>query len=225
MSPGGGVGVLGGTFNPIHLGHLRVAEEVCEILGLARVVFVPCAEPPHKEGEREALAPASLRCEWTRRAIQDNPRFAVDPLETLRPGPSYSVDTLRSFGERLAPEKPIFLIGEDAFAEIETWREPGALFTLSHFAVVTRPPGRGRSLAEQLPASLAPHFDLDQDGESGRHRTARTWIRRIRVSALDISGTDIRRRIREGHSVRYLVPEAVRREVIESGIYRARDRA
>ena len=225
MSPGGGVGVLGGTFNPIHLGHLRAAEEVCEILGLERMVFVPSAEPPHKEGERDLLAPASLRCEWTRRATADNPRFAVDPMEIERSGPSYSVDTLRRFGERMAPEKPIFVIGEDAFAEIETWREPSTLFTLSHFAVITRPPGRGGRLAEQLPARLAPHFDLDQGGELGRHRTAQTWIRRIRISALDVSGTDIRRRIREGRSVRYLIPEAVRSEVIESGIYQTRSRA
>jgi nicotinate-nucleotide adenylyltransferase len=223
MSPGGGIGILGGTFNPIHLGHLRAAEEVCEILGLERVVFVPSAEPPHKEGEHEVIAPAKLRCEWVRRAIADNPRFEVDPLEIERPGPSYSVETLRSFGERLAPEKPIFVIGQDAFAEIETWREPSTLFTLAHFAVITRPPGVEETLAEQLPARFAQQFDLE--GEFGRHRTAGTWIRRIHISALDVSATDIRRRIREGRSVRNLIPEAVRREVISSGVYTERKRA
>jgi nicotinate-nucleotide adenylyltransferase len=225
MSPRGGIGILGGTFNPIHLGHLRAAEEVSEILDLERVVFVPSAEPPHKEGERERIAPAKLRCEWVRRAIADNPRFAVDPLEIERTGPSYSVATLRSFGERLAPEKPIFVIGQDAFAEIETWREPSALFTLSHFAVINRPPGGEDSLAEQLPARFAQLFDLDREGEFGRHRTAGTWIRRIRISALDVSATDIRRRIREGRSVRYLVPEMLRREVTRSGTYAEKNQA
>jgi nicotinate-nucleotide adenylyltransferase len=225
MSPGGGIGVLGGTFNPIHLGHLRAAEEVCEILGLERMVFVPSAEPPHKEGEQEVIAPAKLRSEWTRRAIADNPRFALDLLEIERSGPSYTIDTLRSFGERLAPEKPIFVIGQDAFAEIETWRDPSTLFTLSHFAVITRPPVGEGSLAGQLPARFAQDFDLDSKGKLGRHRTAATWIRWIHISALDVSSTDIRRRIREGHSVRYLLPAAVRREVISSGIYAERNQA
>ena len=223
MSRGGGIGILGGTFNPIHLGHLRAAEEVCEILGLERVVFVPSAEPPHKEGERGVIAPAKLRCEWVRRAIADNPRFEMDLLEFDRHGPSYTVETLRSFGERLAPEKPVFVIGQDAFAEIETWREPSTVFTLAHFAVITRPPGRERTLAEQLPASVAQQFDLE--GDFGRHRSAGTWIRRLHISALDVSATDIRRRIREGHSVRYLIPETVRREVISSGIYTERNLA
>jgi nicotinate-nucleotide adenylyltransferase len=225
MSPGGGIGILGGTFNPIHLGHLRAAEEITEILGLERVVFVPSAEPPHKEGEHDVIAPARLRCKWVRRAIADHSRFAVDPLEVERSGPSYTVETLRSFGERLAPEKPIFVIGEDAFAEIETWREPSTLFTLSHFAVMTRPPLGGGSLAARLPAKFARHFDLDREGEFGRHRTAGTWIRRIRISALDISATDIRTRIREGRSVRYLIPETVRREIVESGIYAERSQS
>ncbi len=225
MSPRGGIGVFGGTFNPIHLGHLRAADEVCEILDLARVVFVPSAVPPHKETEHGVVAPAEVRCEWVRRAIEDDPRFAVDTLEIERSGPSYSVDTLRSFGERLAPEKPIFVIGEDAFAEIETWRDPSTLFTLSHFAVITRPPVEEASLADRLPAKFAEHFDLDREGELGRHRTAGTWIRRIHISALDVSASDIRRRIREGRSVRYLIPETVREEIIASGYYTERDEA
>ena len=225
MNPGGGIGVLGGTFNPIHLGHLRAAEEVSEVLGLESMLFVPSAQPPHKEGAEEVIAPAKLRCEWVRRAIADNPRFALDLLEIERPGPSYTVDTLRSFGERLAPEKPIFVIGQDAFAEIETWRDPSTLFTLAHFAVITRPPAGESSLAEQLPARFAQQFDLEREGEFGRHRTAETWIRWIQISALEVSSTDIRKRIREGRSVRYLLPAAVRREVIGSGVYAEGNRA
>ena len=222
MSPRGGIGILGGTFNPVHVGHLRAAEEVSEILGLERVVFVPSAEPPHKEGEREAIAPAKLRCEWVRLAVADNPGFALDTLEVERPGPSYTVDTLRIFGQRLAPEKPVFVIGDDAFAEIEAWREPSTLFTLAHFAVISRPPAAEASLAERLPAKFAEHFELDRKGELGRHRTAGSWLRRVEISALDISATDIRRRIREGRSVRYLIPETLREQVIGSGVYAQR---
>jgi nicotinate-nucleotide adenylyltransferase len=189
------------------------------------MLFVPSAQPPHKEGADQVIAPAKLRCEWVRRAIADNPRFALDLLEIERPGPSYSVDTLRSFGERLAPEKPIFVIGQDAFAEIETWRDPSTLFTLAHFAVITRPPAGESSLAEQLPARFAQQFDLEREGEFGRHRTAETWIRWIQISALEVSSTDIRRRIREGRSVRYLLPAAVRRDVIGSGVYSEGNRA
>jgi nicotinate-nucleotide adenylyltransferase len=201
---------------------LRAAEEVCEILGLERMVFVPSAEPPHKEGEHQVIAPAELRCEWVRRAIADNPRFALDLLETRRPGPSYSVDTLRSFADRLAPEKPVFVIGQDAFAEIETWRDPATLFTLAHFAVITRPAAGQRPLAGKLPAKFANHFDLDREAELARHRSAETWIRWVRISALEISSTEIRGRIRKHRSVRYLLPEAVWREVVGSRIYAER---
>jgi nicotinate-nucleotide adenylyltransferase len=225
MSPGGGIGVLGGTFNPIHVGHLRAAEEVCEILGLERVVFVPSAEPPHKEGEHQLIAPARLRCEWVRRAIADNPRFDIDLLEIERPGPSYTVDTLRSFAKRLAPEKPVFVIGRDAFAEIETWRDPATLFTLAHFAVIDRPGSGGGAPVGWLPARFAPDFDLDDQGGFGRHRSAETWIRWLQVAALEVSSTDIRRRIREGRSVRYLLPAVVQHEVVASGVYAERSAA
>ena len=224
MSPGGGIGVLGGTFNPIHLGHLRAAEEVCEILGLERVVFVPSAEPPHKEGEREAIAPAKLRCEWVRRADRGQSPLRAGPLEIERSGPSYSVDTLRSFGERLAPEKPVFVIGQDAFAEIETWREPATLFTLAHFAVITRPPAARPHWPSGFPRGSRSTSIWTAKGNSAA-TAAGTWIRRVQISALDVSATDIRRRIREGRSVRYLIPEAVRREVIGSGVYAERSQA
>ena len=146
------IGILGGTFNPIHFGHLRAAEEVAEVLGLARMVFVPSADPPHKSNRpHDRIAPAAQRLDWVELAIRDNPLFEVDSLEIDRGGASYSVETLRVFGERLAPAKPVFTIGQDAFVEIDSWRDPAALFECAHFAVMTRPPVALLSLSDWMP--------------------------------------------------------------------------
>jgi nicotinate-nucleotide adenylyltransferase len=217
--PGQGLtGLFGGTFNPIHLGHLRAAEEAREALGLERVIFVPSADPPLKRGGA-CLAPARLRLAWVERAIAGNPGFAVDALELERAGPSYSVDTLRAFGERLAPGRPVFVIGSDAFAELGLWREPKTLLALAHFAVVTRPPHAAATLADAIPAELAAELVLAPGGREARHRTAGTWLRLVPISALEISSTDVRRRLSEGRSVRYLLPEPVLDEILQSGVY------
>jgi nicotinate-nucleotide adenylyltransferase len=217
------VGVFGGTFNPIHVAHLRAAEEVAEQLGLAKVIFVPSAAPPHKAGAPgDPLAPADLRLAWARLAVAGNPHFEVDPIEVERGGPSYSVDTLRALAKRTAPEPPVFVVGCDAFAEMGSWREPRALFALAHFAVMTRPPASGARLSDWLPKCVADDVDLAADGRSGRHRRAGTWLRQIEISGLDVSASDLRRRLREGRSVRYLLPEPVREAVIGSGVYAGR---
>ena len=214
------VGLFGGTFNPIHLGHLRAAEAVAEAVDLERLIFVPSAEPPHKTRSRGGpIAPAEQRLAWVRAAVANNPRFAVDALEIERGGPSYSLDTLRTFHARLAPELPVFVIGLDAFSELDSWHEPGALFSLAHFAVITRPPVTRGKLADWLPKCARDDVVLASDGLSGRHRSGDSWVRLIEISALDVSASEIRARLREGRSVRYLLPEAVLTAVMESGAY------
>ena len=214
------VGVFGGTFNPIHVGHLHAAQEVCESLDLERMVFVPAAEPPHKtSGDDDPIAPAAERLAWVRAAVEDNPRFEADPLEIERGGASYSVDTLRVLGRRLAPDRPVFVIGHDAFVEIGTGREPEELFTLAHFAVMTRPPLVTGSLADWLPKCVRDDVRIATDGLSGRHRSAPTWTRLLEIAALDVSASEIRARLREGRSVRYLLTENVREAVERSGVY------
>lgn len=218
------VGVYGGTFNPIHVGHLRAAEEVAEALDLARVLFVPSAVPPHKADDPDdAIAPAALRLDWVRRAIADNPGFAADPVEVERGGASYLVETLGALRARLAPsdEEPVFLVGSDAFAEMGAWREPAALFALAHYAVMVRPPLRTGSLADWLPTAVRDEIELAPDGRSGRHRRAGTWLRLVEIAGFDVSASDLRARLREGRSVRYLLPESIRDAVLESGVYRA----
>lgn len=219
------VGLFGGTFNPIHLGHLRAAEEVAEGLDLERVVFLPCAQPPHKRDSHDVLAPAHERLEWVRCAIAGNPRFAVDPVELEREGPSYSVDTLRGFAGHSGAVPPVFVIGVDAFAEIDSWKEPEALFSLASFAVLNRPPAVASELSACLPRSGREVLELCADGISARHAKARTWVRLVQITALDISATDVRARVRAGLSVRYLVPETVREAILESDAYRKRESA
>jgi nicotinate-nucleotide adenylyltransferase len=214
------VGIFGGTFNPIHLGHLRAAEELREALDLERVIFVPAARPPHKAGSREdPIAPAAERLRWVRAAVEGHPGFEADSLEIDRDGPSYSVDTLRAIGARTGPGLPVFALGCDAFAELGSWREPRSLFSLAHFAVMTRPPVTRGSLAEWLPKCVRDDVEVSADGLSGRHRAAATWIRLLPILALDISSSDIRARIHAGRSVRFLVPEAVREAVENNPLY------
>jgi nicotinate-nucleotide adenylyltransferase len=215
------IGVFGGTFNPVHTGHLRAAEEVVEVLDLERMVFVPSADPPHKTDlADDRIAPAELRLEWVQLAIRDNPRFEVDPLEIERGGASYSVETLRAIGERIAPEKPVFTIGHDAFVEIDSWREPEALFELAHFAVITRPPVARVPLTDWLPRCVRSAVEPDPGGRVAWHRRANTWIRLLDIPALDISSSDIRLRLRDGRSLRYLLPLDVAEAVEKSGAYR-----
>lgn len=214
------IGVFGGTFNPIHVGHLRAAEEVAEQLELERVLFVPSAEPPHKaDAHGDPIAPAALRLAWVRAAIEDNPRLAVDALEIERGGRSFTVDTLERLAKRTAPERPVFVIGCDAFALLDSWREPERLLALAHFAVMTRPPFEAGQLSDWLPDHLRGELDLEADGRSAIHRQTGGFVRAVRVSALDVSSSDIRTRIRAGRSVRYLLPEPVRHAVLESGVY------
>ena len=214
------IGVFGGTFNPIHVGHLRAAEDVAEQLELDRVLFVPSAEPPHKSGSRgDPIAPAALRLDWVRAAIADNPRLEVDPIEIERGGRSFTVETLERIGRRTAPERPVFVIGCDAFTLLDSWREPERLVALGNFAVMARPPAEVGQLADWLPAFLRDRVELAPDGRSARHRHAGTWIRAVRVCAFDVSSSDVRARIRAGRSVRYLLPEPVRKAALESGVY------
>jgi nicotinate-nucleotide adenylyltransferase len=215
----GPVGVYGGTFNPIHLGHLRAAQEVTEALDLERMLFVPAAQPPHKDPGDDEIAPARLRLDWVRLAVRDNPRFEVDPLEVERGGASYMVDTLRILRDRLGGEPPVFTVGHDAFVEMGSWRAPREIFGLAHIAVTTRPPAAAAPLAEWLPEVVRGDLETAPDGRSARHLRAGTWVRVVEVTDLDISASTVRRLIREGRSTRYLLPEEVRLAVESSGCY------
>lgn len=213
------IGIYGGTFNPIHRGHLRAAEEVIDILGLSRMLFVPSARPPHKGSDGEIIAPAKERMAWVELAIEGDPRFGADAIEVERPGPSYLVDTLETLGRRFADEELVFVAGRDAFCEMGSWRSPRTLFAACHIVVTSRPPLAGGRLPEWMPECVREDFDLSPDGFSGRHRRAGTWIRQLEITALDVSATTIRERLARGASVEHLVPEAALPAIVASGCY------
>ena len=200
------LGVLGGTFNPVHLGHLRAAEEVREALGLDRVLFIPAKIPPHKGGVR--IAPPEVRFELVRDALAGNPHFEVSDLELGREGPSYSVDTLEDLRRGMACRDRLwFLLGADAFREIHTWHRYAELFALADIAVMRRPP---------LGSDPAPPPDLSGQfsrSDSGLRHVSGREVRFVAVTLLDISSTRIRAALSEGRSVRYLVPEPVREKL------------
>ena len=216
----GGVGLFGGTFDPVHRGHLHAAEEMRRALALDRLIFIPSARPPHKSGANgEPIAPARDRLAWLRQAVAGRPGFEVDAVEIERSGPSFAVDTVRSFRERGGTRPPVFVIGSDAFALIGTWREPEVLFELADFAVMTRPPFSDATLVDWIPDPVRAAFTLSADGQSARHRLAGTSIHRVEIPALDISSSSIRNRIARGEAVDELLPEGIGCTVLESRHY------
>ncbi len=181
------VGILGGTFNPPHLGHLRLAEEVAPLFGLSRVMFIPCHIPPHKSPIQ--IAAAEDRLEMTRRACQDNPLFEASDLEIAAKGLSYTVKTLEAFADKKDCE-PYFILGTDSLREIRTWKDYERLFALAHFIVVTRPGSTFRDAWAELPEGTRAQF---QDrGEFLIHSTS-TRVAPAAVCGLDISSTRIRK--------------------------------
>lgn len=197
------IGIFGGSFNPVHLGHLVVAQDALEHMGLHRIVFLPAAQPPHKA---EPLAPASDRLEMLRLAVMDDPRFEVSSDEIDRGGVSYTVDTLRRFRERHPDAALYFLIGGDSLLELHTWREIQTILQLAEIVTVGRP---GVPLDKINPETV---------------RLPDPWPERlggniVRGHRVEISSTDIRGRCARGRSIRYLVPLAVERYIAAHQVY------
>ena len=215
------IGVFGGSFDPIHLGHLRAAEEVREALDLDRVLFVPAANPPHKPTRR--LADGPHRLEMVRLAIADQPAFDVSELELERGGVSYSVDTLEELRRRNQGASLFFLVGLDAFREIHLWHEAVRLFELASVVVVRRPPAPLDESLDHLPIAARGAFCYDPGTRSHRHRSGTSLIF-LSITGLDVSATFIRAALREGRSIRYLVPLAVERFVTENDLYSSEGR-
>jgi len=186
--------VFGGTFDPPHLGHLVVASDVHLRLGVDRVLFVAASEPPHKRGV--SLTPAALRLEMVRAAIGDDDRFVLDDLEIRRGGVSFTVDTLRALRERTPEERFWFVMGADQYRDFSAWREPEAIRELATVAV------------------------LGRDGLPPRERNE-SGVVHVPVTRVDISATEVRRRVAAGETIRYLVPDAVRTIIAREGLYRA----
>jgi nicotinate-nucleotide adenylyltransferase len=194
------IGILGGTFDPIHIGHLVVAEEARTKLGLSEVLFVPAGQPWLKQARD--ITPAAHRVEMVRRAIADNPYFKLSTLEVDHPGPSYTVDTLTLLQDQLSSESSLFFIlGRDTLAELPLWKEPRKVIQLCRLVVPPRLGSRDlRHLEEAIPGLLDKVIQLD-------------------MPVIGISSSEIRQRIAQGLPIRYLVPSVVEKYIAEHRIY------
>lgn len=201
------IGVMGGTFDPIHYGHLVTAEEAREQFALDMVIFMPSGHPPHKE-DRQNLD-AESRYLMTVIATASHPAFRVSRMEIDRPGPSYTIDTVRELHRVYGKNTSVFFItGADAVLEILTWKEPENVLAECTLIAATRPGYDLSRLEEFLPGTAG-------DAAPGGPR-----VQVMEIPALAISSTDIRRRVSEGRSIRYLVPEEVREFIEKNGFYR-----
>jgi len=186
------IGILGGTFNPPHLGHLVLAEESIRQLKLDKVIFIPAFIPPHKELEKNN---PEIRYKMAALACKGNPAFEVSMIEIKRSAVSYSVDTLRAFKKQYGKEAELFfIIGSDSLGELKDWKHSGELFKLAHFVVAARPGFSARSLKK--------------------------GIRAIEMPLVDVSSSDIRNRVKKSFSIKYLVPEDVRKFIEKNGLYK-----
>jgi len=196
----GSVGILGGTFDPIHHGHLVIAEEAREALGLERVLLVPAAEPPHKPDS--VVTPAEHRLAMVELAVAGNPAFAVSGIEVERGGPSYTVETLETL-LREGVSDPWFILSAEALAGFPAWRRPDRILELCRLAVVPR----------------GNHDALDAAWVRGHFPGREDRIAFLAGPLLPISGSVVRRRAAAGRSVRYLVPDAVARYIADHALY------
>jgi len=186
------IGILGGTFNPIHIGHLILAEEAREKLGLDKVIFVPAYLPPHKDNSH--IIAAAHRYRMVKSAIDKNNHFCVSDIEIKRDGRSYTIDTIREFKKAYPEDELFFIIGSDLLKYLDDWKDLGEIIKMVKFIAATRP---GYPL-EKIPSHIAT----------------------IPIRAVDISGFEIRSAIAQKRSFRYLVPEVVYKYILKKKLYK-----
>jgi nicotinate-nucleotide adenylyltransferase len=214
------VGVLGGSFNPIHFGHLLLADELREALVLDEVRFVPARRPPHKPDT--GLASPEHRYAMTALAVQGNSYFSVSDVELKRVGPSYTVDTLEAFRREAAPDVTLFLLlGSETFLDFLSWKEPQRVARLARLVVVPR---AGSSFDPESPEAQKVLHELGEEGWIRGSWTAASTppprgVFLVPATSLPISGSELRRRARQGRSLRYRVPDAVADYVATHGLY------
>jgi nicotinate-nucleotide adenylyltransferase len=194
--------LFGGTFDPPHLGHLVLAAAAAEQFDLDRVLFIPAGLPPNKQGQ--PISSTTDRLLMTRLAIAGEPRFELSTIEVERPGPSYTIETVEELGELYAGLQLLLLMAADSLAQIDTWREPDRLLSMVEWLVGPRP---GSELPER--AALQARFGELSDR-----------IHFVDAPALAISSSDLRDRVAEGRSIRYLVPRAVEEQIARRRLYR-----
>jgi nicotinate-nucleotide adenylyltransferase len=215
----GPIGVFGGTFDPIHHGHLRLAEELAEKAKLGEVRFLPSGTPPHRTKPR---ADAEDRVAMAKLATASNPRFVVDDRETKRSGPGYTFDTLSELRQEFGASRPLaLLLGADAFLELATWHRWRSLFDLAHIVVAYRPGFPIDTWQARMPEPLAHEYAArSMQQPLAVHLAPAGGIAAVSMTGLDISATFVRTALDAGESVRYLLPDAVLDYIQSRGLYR-----
>lgn len=212
------LGIFGGTFNPIHYGHLRAAEEAGHLLGLERIIFIPSGNPPLKGG---TVAPAQDRHEMTSMAIKANPLFVISDVECRRRGRSYTVETIAALKEIYRDEEFHLILGIDSFLEMPAWRQPEKIQELVNFVVISRPGYAFSSLCSGAAADAVTLRRLDENKLQAHRAVGKggAGLFFANVTRMDISATGIRKLIRDGMSIKYLLPETVESYIIQNKLY------
>ena len=193
------IGILGGIFDPIHYGHLTIAEEARYHFALREVLFVPCGSPPHKQ--EQAVTEAKHRLAMTRLALADNSAFQLSPVEIDRPGLSYAIDTIELLQQEYGAAKLYFIVGADAILELEAWKEPQRLVGACQVVAATRP-GYDLSLLQEI---------------LGKEIASRVIL--LEAPGVAISSREIRQRVRQGAPIKYLVPGPVAQYIVDYKLY------
>jgi len=217
-------GLFGGTFNPIHAGHVRVAGEIKEKFDFDRMIIIPSAIPPHKEAVD--IADAEHRFEMAKKAFQDKSEYVVSDIEIRRDGPSYTVDTVKHFLAKLSIDYEIYLIlGIDAFLEIDTWMSYGDLFELLPMVVMSRPgygdkssAGFKDSIDGFLKKNISNEYHLAETGRYYEHALLKP-VYQTDVTPVDISATDVRMHVKTGKPIKGYVPEKVEAYIMDKRLY------
>ena len=217
-------GLMGGSFDPVHSGHLLAASRAAEKLSLDEVVFIPARVSPHKDS-RKAAAP-SHRLKMLELCARDDPRFRVCDAELRRPAPSYTADTLRILAQRRPSDDLYFIAGTEVFAEMDTWKDFGEIFGLANFVVVRRP--GHRAAADGSPVSLALEngfrYSYGEDGMEVLVHSSSNRLILLDIDGVEISSTEVRRRVRGGLSLKSLVSPEVERYIAKNGLYLAEEK-
>lgn len=224
MEPKGRIGILGGTFNPVHTGHLRIAEEVRERMELKKVFFIPSYIPPHKS--ESGIADSRHRAEMVRLAVADNPFFEISTIEIERRGKSYTIDTIEQFKKEY-DEKIYLISGIDTFEEFSTWHRVDRLIRSCNVIVTSRPGFNSEKLEKILSETITADYPEikftaeKKDSSSAVYRIGTSDYRLYALSSilLDISATKIRELLKSGKSLKYLVPAEVEKYLVREKIY------
>jgi nicotinate-nucleotide adenylyltransferase len=217
------LGLLGGSFNPIHKCHLAIAHATRSLLQLDRVLFIPTGDPPHKPPG--SFAAAHHRYRMVELAVEGEPSFSVTDLELRRPGKSYTIDTVRAIQAEHGPETELyFIVGLDAFLDVPSWKDSDSLLRLCHFVVVSRPAVRFASLAAHdlvrpWPRSVLHALDSGRQDRADLSLSSHTHLILLRLPPCDVSASEIRMRLRQKSSLANLLPARVESYILKHGLY------